>query len=160
MTGNRLTSRPVLVAAALLLQLALLALVVWPQLSARLTGTTYRLAVGPVDPIDPFRGAYVMLAYPGLPVASGERAGQVFVPLVADGTLWKGTGIVTGRPAAPPYLACETRGEGPLSCGIDSLFLSEDGARRAQDELSADRAAAVVRVDAQGNAAVLAIEPR
>ncbi|MFC6080684.1 GDYXXLXY domain-containing protein [Sphaerisporangium aureirubrum] len=157
---TRLMSRPVLVALALVLQLALLAVAVWPQLSARLTGTRYRLAVGPVDPIDPFRGAYVMLAYPGLPAASNLRPGRVYVPLAPDGTLWKGTGIVTRRPAAPPYLSCETRGEGPLSCGIDSLFLPEDAARRTQDELGADRAAAVVRVDAQGNAAVVAIEPR
>ncbi|MEO3808885.1 GDYXXLXY domain-containing protein [Sphaerisporangium sp. B11E5] len=157
---NRLTSRPVLVAAAIVLQLALLAVAVWPQLSARLTGTRYRLAVGPVDPIDPFRGAYAALDYPGLPVARNLRPGRVFVPLTRDGTVWKGTGIVTSRPAAPPYLACETRGEGPLSCGIDSLFMPEDAARRVQDELRAGTAAAVVRVDDEGNAAVLDIEPR
>ncbi|GAA1278326.1 hypothetical protein GCM10009677_35740 [Sphaerisporangium rubeum] len=157
---SRLTSRPVLVAAAVVLQLALLTVAVWPQLSARLTGTRYRLAVGPVDPVDPFRGAYAALQYPGLPVARGLRPGRVFVPLTRDGAVWKGTGVVVARPAAPPYLTCETRGEGPLSCGIDSLFLPEDAARRVQEELRDDRAAAVVRVDDQGNAAVLDIEPR
>ena len=47
-------------------QLALVGLAVAPQLSARLTGDTYLVRVAPVDPIDPFRGAYVALDYPDL----------------------------------------------------------------------------------------------
>ncbi|GAA3841772.1 hypothetical protein GCM10022226_75360 [Sphaerisporangium flaviroseum] len=160
MSRLTLLSRPVLVAAALLLQAVLLVVAVAPRLSARLTGTEYRLAAGPIDPIDPFRGAYVMLDYPGLPVADGERPGQVFVPLVADGPLWKGTGIVRQRPAAPPYLRCETRGYGPLSCGIDSLFLPQDRARLVQGDLTGDRAAAVVKIDRNGDAAVVEVVRR
>ena len=53
---------PVLLVA----QLALVALAVFPQLSARATGEELRLRVEPVDPIDPFRGAYVTLGYPDL----------------------------------------------------------------------------------------------
>lgn len=47
-----------------LTSLALLAVAVWPQLSARFTGDEVVLRVQPVDPIDPFRGAYVDLGYP------------------------------------------------------------------------------------------------
>jgi uncharacterized membrane-anchored protein len=155
-----LPARPVLVAAALVLQAVLLVGAVGPRLSARLAGTEYRLAAGPVDPIDPFRGAYVMLTYPALPAADGQRPGQVFVPLVPDGALWKGTGIARQRPAAPPYLTCEIRGYGPLSCGIDSLFLPQDKARRVQDELIGNRAAAVLKIDGHGNAAVVEVVPR
>ena len=47
-------------------QLALVGLAVAPQLSARIVGDTYLVRVAPVDPIDPFRGAYVALDYPDL----------------------------------------------------------------------------------------------
>ena len=47
-------------------QLALVGVGVAPQLSARLTGDTYLMTVAPLDPIDPFRGAYVALDYPDL----------------------------------------------------------------------------------------------
>jgi uncharacterized membrane-anchored protein len=154
------SSRPVLVAAALVLQAVLLVVAVAPQLSARVTGMEYRLAVGPLDPIDPLRGAYAQLSYPGLPRADGQRPGRLYVPLVRDGRLWKGGGIVRQRPASGPYIACESAGYGRLSCGIDSLFLPQDKAARAQDELVGDRAAAIVKVDANGNAAVVGLAPR
>ncbi|WP_433499325.1 GDYXXLXY domain-containing protein [Sphaerimonospora sp. CA-214678] len=153
-------SRPVLVAAALVLQAVLLAVTVAPRLSARMTGTEYRLAVGPVDPIDPLRGAYAQLTYPGLPTPHGQRPGRVYVPLVRDGHLWKGSGIVWQRPASGPYIACESAGNGWLSCGIDSLFLPQDKAARVQDELVGDRAAAIVKIDSNGNAAVVGLAPR
>ncbi|GGK77428.1 hypothetical protein Sme01_43290 [Sphaerisporangium melleum] len=149
-----------LVAAAVLVQLALLAIVLRPQLSARIGGADYRLATAPVDPVDPFRGAYVMLGYPGLPTAKDLPPGEVFVPLVRDGALWKGASIEPRRPAAPPYLACWTSGYGTLSCGIDSLFLPEDRARQVERELRANRAAAVLKIDDQGNAAVVNVVPR
>ena len=47
-------------------QLALVGLAVAPQLSARVAGDPYLVRVAPVDPIDPFRGAYVALDYPDL----------------------------------------------------------------------------------------------
>ena len=48
------------------------------------------LRVAPVDPIDPFRGAYVELAYPDLP----EQAGQ------DDGTLTESSGRRSTRRVA------------------------------------------------------------
>jgi uncharacterized membrane-anchored protein len=149
----RFLSRPVAVAAAVLVQAALAAWAVQPQLSARLTGEEYRLAVEPVDPIDPFRGAYVQLSYPGLPdelLGSGES----YIPLVRDGSLWKGAEPVGKRPRSP-YLACKTHG-----CGMHSYFVSEDRARSLERDISSNRLAAVIRVDDRGRAVLIRLEPR
>ena len=48
---------------------------VWPPLSARLTGEEVALRVEPIDPIDPFRGAYVDLGYPDLPGQPLQESG-------------------------------------------------------------------------------------
>lgn len=141
------------VAAALAVQAVLAVVAVAPQLSARLTGEEYRLAVAPVDPVDPFRGAYVALALAGLPAAP-ERSGTVFVPLVPDGDVWRGTTPEAQRPASGPYLRCEAAGR--LRCGVDSLFVPQREARRIEAELAAG-AVAVVRVDRRGNAALVGL---
>ena len=148
---------------ACLLSAALVPLAVWPQLSARLTGETYELAVAPVDPIDPFRGAYVTLDYPGLAQAqptswSGDDE-VVFVPLrrTSGSGLWTGGSAVREAPATGPYLRC-LAGQGRLRCGIESLFASQDEARRLEQDLL-DGAVARVEVDARGNAAVVGLRP-
>ena len=61
------------IALVAVLQLALVPLAVLPQLSARVTGETYRMRVAPVDPIDPFRGAYIDLSYPDLRDRGGSN---------------------------------------------------------------------------------------
>jgi hypothetical protein len=150
--------------AACLVQLALLGAVLWPQLSARVGGDEFRMAVEPVDPIDPFRGAYVVLGYPDLPDQQPvldvpvPPSRTVYVPLEQqDGTgLWRGRTPVDTRPSAGPYLRC--RLDHTLRCGIESLFASQGDARRLEQEL-ADGAVATVRIDDRGNAALMGIEP-
>ena len=148
-------------AAACLLSAALVPLSVWPQLSARLTGETFELAVAPVDPIDPFRGAYVTLDYPGLeqaqPTSWSGRDEPVFVPLrrTSGSGLWTGGPAVREAPASGPYLRCDA-GHGRLRCGIESLFASQDDARRLEQDL-ADGAVARIKVDGSGNAAVVGL---
>ena len=71
-------------------QAALVGVAVAPQLSARVTGDTYLFRVAPLDPIDPFRGAYVTLGYPDLrgddEAATFDRdRGPVYVTLVNEG---------------------------------------------------------------------------
>ena len=149
--------------AACLLSAALVPLSVWPQLSARLTGETYDLAVAPVDPMDPFRGAYVTLDYPGLsqaqPTSWSGRDEPVFVPLrpVPGSELWTGGRALREPPATGPYLRCDT-GQGRLRCGIESLFASQQEALRLEQDL-ADGAVARITVDGRGNAAVLGLRP-
>ncbi len=141
-----------------LVQLALVGVAVAPRLSARLTGDEYRLRVQPVDPIDPFRGAYVDLSYPDLRLdhpAAGEE-GTIYVTLVEDGGVWTASGYTRDRPSGTPYLACDDR-DFRLRCGIESLFLPQDEAA-AMQETVAGGAVAVVKVDGRGHAALVRVE--
>ena len=162
---NVLTSRTGRVAVASLVQLALVPVAVAGQLSARLTGEEYLLEVAPVDPIDPFRGAYVALAYPGLPdrVRSGERDGDgdgdVYVPLVASGDLWTGLPAVHERPQDGPFLRCADE-QWRLRCGIESWFLPQDEAVAMEQAVGEGSAVARVRIDSRGRAALVAVELR
>lgn len=159
---NRRTRFVVLAVAA---QLLLVGVAVAGQLSARLTGEEYLLRVGPVDPIDPFRGAYVELSYPDLQqqVDDGTvgRRGRLYVVLERRGDVHVATGWTRKRPDHGVYLACSDR-DWRLRCGIESLFLSQDEAARVQEDLN-DRDAryvARIRVDRWGNAAVVDLERR
>ena len=149
----------IIVAVVAVLQLVIVGLAVAPRLSAYARGEEYRLRVAPVDPIDPFRGAYVDLSYPDLRPAADARGstlpedGTTFVPLVRDGDHWVAGGYETERPADVPYLRCESDGWN-LSCGIESWFTDQDDARRLEAEV-ADGAVATVRVDDRGNAVIV-----
>lgn len=161
--------RIVWIIAALVLQVALVAVAVAPQLSARLTGDEYRLLVGPVDPIDPFRGSYVVLGYPGLPAGMTTDGtdtvvpvGTVFVPLVHDESskegVWKGTTIDAEPPASGPFIRCENR-SWTLTCGIDSWFVPQDRALEIERTMRGGHAIAVVRIDSGGRAAIVDLQP-
>lgn len=167
-------------------QLALVGLAVAPQLSARLTGETYTMAVAPLDPIDPFRGAYVTLDYPGLTsrldrevppenldddptndvweddTSVTDLSGDVFVPLVEDGGVWRPDDVLEDRPSDGPYLSCHANGWS-VSCGIESFFTSQDRARELESQLAAagrgTEMVADVQVDRWGNARVVDVRP-
>jgi uncharacterized membrane-anchored protein len=144
-----------------LVQLALVGLAVAPRISARTTGEEYRLRVAPVDPLDPFRGAYVDLDYPEI---SEQRAAQVagdgtlYVTLVVDGDLWVAGDYTRTRPQGTPYLACDDR-DWRVRCGIESLFLPQDEAAAMQDDVAGGQMVAVVKVDSRGHAALVRVEP-
>jgi uncharacterized membrane-anchored protein len=147
-------SRTTALVAAVLLQAGLVGVAVAPRLSARLFGTEYLVRVAPLDPVDPFRGAYVSLRYPDLQPVDGTRAeGDVFIPLVRSGELWRGGGTVTERPERGPYLACE---DGGLHCGIESLFLPQGKAAALEQDLAAGGVARI-KVDGRGHAIVLSV---
>lgn len=147
----------------IVLQLVCLGLAVAPQLSARVAGDTYSFRVRPVDPIDPFRGAYVQLGYPDLRDAvdvngrlNRDRAdGDVFVPLTENGGVMVGGEAVSERPDSGVYLTCAHRG-GQTRCGIESLFLPQDEAAAMEDTLR-DGAIARVKIDGRGNAALIEV---
>jgi uncharacterized membrane-anchored protein len=157
---NRLALK---IAAVALVQLALVGVAVAPRISARLTGEEYRLRVEPVDPLDPFRGAYVDLAYPDIPLDGpalahddGQR-GTVYVTLVRDGDVWRAGQTTRERPSGTPYLACDDS-DWRLRCGIESWWLPQDKAAAVQDAVAAGTAVAVIRVDGRGNAALMRVE--
>jgi uncharacterized membrane-anchored protein len=149
------------VLATALAQLTLVGVGVAPQLSAHLRGETYLLAVAPVDPVDPFRGAYVSLDYPGLrrdrapsvDAADDGRRGDVYATLRRHGDVWEADQWTRERPDEAPYLACEDR-SWEVRCGIESFFLPQEDAAAMEQALT-DGAIAEVRIDDRGNAAVV-----
>jgi uncharacterized membrane-anchored protein len=136
--------RYVVLALVVLAQLLLVPVAVFGQLSARLTGDEYLVEVGPVDPIDPFRGAYVALSYPDLQPSDAVRKSlddshdegrQVYVRLVEEQGVMVAGDIGRVRPADGPYLACNDR-DWQLRCGIESLFLPQDKAAKVQKDIN------------------------
>lgn len=155
-----------------LIQLALVAVGVAPQLWARAAGEEFRMRVSPVDPIDPFRGAYVTLDYPDLSRGDGSwsadgglgamddgEAGPVYVSLTEDDGLARASRYSRTRPDEGPYLACDDR-NWQIRCGIESWFASQSEARRLERELADGGLVAVVRIDSRGNAALVGLEAR
>jgi uncharacterized membrane-anchored protein len=152
------------------LQLVLVGLAVWPQVSARTTGEEIRLRVEPVDPIDPFRGAYVTLGYPDLrhndsesfeggmgSMEDGKREGDVFVTLSRKGDVWVASEWSRTRPESGRFLRCNDR-DWQIRCGIESFFLPQDKALQAEEDMRDGGLVAVVKVDGRGNAAVVGLE--
>jgi uncharacterized membrane-anchored protein len=138
---NQSTNRTTYVAIAVALQLLLVPLAVFGQLSARLTGDEHLLRVGPVDPIDPFRGAYVTLGYPDLQPDDRQRkqldeaeSNDVYVTLAEQDGVLVAEKFSTSRPADGVYLACDDS-SWQLRCGIESLFLPQDKAADVQKDI-------------------------
>jgi uncharacterized membrane-anchored protein len=159
MTLTRLT----VLAALVVAQLLLVGVAVAGQLSARVTGEEYLLEVGPVDPIVPFRGAYVDLSYPDLqpPRERSDRVenpthDQLFVVLRRQGEVWVAADHLRKRPTEGPYLTCED--DWQLRCGIESVFLPQERAAAIQRGGGPTGSApwvARIKVDRWGNAALV-----
>lgn len=156
----------VVLGAVLLAQLLIALLAVLPQLSPRVSGTEVQLRVAPVDPIDPFRGAYVDLGYPDLPdptaidfkpTQESEDRGLAFVPLIQDGEVWVGGPIQRSDPGGL-YLRCDDE-QWRLRCGIESWFVGQSEARAIEQRMLNSGAVATIRVDRWGNATIVALEP-
>lgn len=168
-------STPIRVAIIVLAGLLLTALGVAPQLQARLTGHEYTFRVEPVDPIDPFRGAYVDLGYPDLRVPDhsadgstepsadlgsmpeGQERGAVYIILKRDGEVWVAADHVRTRPDQGPYLACNDD-DWRIRCGIESWFVPQDKARKIEQEVREGHATATVKIDSRGHAALVGID--
>ena len=152
-----------ILAGVLVIQLVLTLVAVLPQLSPRVSGTEVMLRVGPVDPIDPFRGAYVDLDYPDLPDPGfdekepGER-GTAYVPLRREGELWVGGPVQRTAPDGL-FLRCDDSGW-RLECGIESWFVGQSVALEIQNSMRDRDAVATVRVDRWGNAAIVDLQAR
>lgn len=145
----------VTLAAVIAAQTALVGVAVAPQLSARVTGDTYQLRVAPLDPIDPFRGAYVTLDYHDLQRDRGsEDGGPLYITLVEEDGVMVADDFLRERPPGDqPYLACNDR-DWQIDCGIDSFFLPQDEAAAMEDTLR-DGAIAEVRIDGRGHGALI-----
>lgn len=153
----------------LAIQLALVGIGVFPQVSARLAGDEITLRVEPLDPIDPFRGAYVTLDYPdlrpdgsesvdgGLGPTAREESGTVFVTVREQGDVWVAEDWSRSRPEDGTYLRCSDR-DWQTGCGIESWFLPQDEAKAMEQAVSDRGVVATVRVDGRGNAALVDVQ--
>lgn len=151
-----------ILAAVLAVQLLLVLFAVLPQLSPRVSGTEVTLRVAPVDPIDPFRGAYVDLRYPDLPDQSftsdgDDPRGTAYVPLVQEGDVWVGGTLQRTRPDGL-YLTCDDA-SWRLTCGIESWFVGQSVAADIESSMREDDALATIRVDRWGNATITDLRP-
>lgn len=147
---NRVLTVAVVVAA----QAVLVAVAVAPQISARTTGVTHTFRVEPVDPIDPFRGAYVTLGYPDLrPETDDRESGTVYITLTEEDGHSVARDHLRERPDSGTYLTCDDSGW-EVRCGIESWFLPQDEAAEMQRVLG-DGAVAEVRIDSRGHAALI-----
>ncbi len=168
------TSRTVRVGVVVLAQLLLVVVAVWAPLSARAVGEEVLLRVAPVDPYDPFRGAYVDLGYPDLPgqpmvegdtrteeelQAEQDARGTAYVPLVEQGGVWVGQPVQRTRPTKGTYLTCDDS-SWRLECGIESWFLPQDRATALEDAVRGGTAIARVKVDGRGHAALVGVDTR
>lgn len=162
---NPVSSPVARIGVVLAVQLALVGLAVAPQLSARVAGEEYLLRVAPVDPIDPFRGAYVALDYPDLRLAQVDNPrasddddrGTLYVSLTEEVGVWVASGTSRQRPVSGTYLTCDDR-DLRIRCGIESLFLAPDEARAVELSVGSGDAVARVRIDGRGNAALMGLE--
>lgn len=163
-------NRYVLVAGVAAAQLALTATAVAPQLSARVTGESYLVRVELYDPIDPFRGAYVALAYPDLPATRDAEQtpelpdlegpeGRVFVSLTERDGVYVATDWSRERPEEGVFLSCSD-GSWSLRCGIESWFVPQDEAAELERELMDSGGIAELRIDSRGNAAIVDLKAR
>ena len=155
------------VALVAVVQLALVAVGVAPQLSARVAGEEYQLLVAAGRPDRPLpRG----LRDPRLPRpagAGGLATGQhgrrrERRPLRHARPRGRGLGVRGVHPHPPedgPYLACDDR-DWAIRCGIESWFVPQDEAAALEQALADDGAIATIKVDSRGNAAIVALEPR
>lgn len=157
-------NRVVTVGIVVAVQAALVVVGVAPQVSARLTGETHTFRVEPVDPIDPFRGAYVTLGYPdlrhdGSSAGPGQGAmddgesGAVYITLAEEDGHSVARDYLRERPHSGTYLACDDTGW-EIRCGIESWFLPQDEAAEMERVLR-EGAVAEVRIDSRGNAALM-----
>lgn len=137
-------------AAAVAIQLALLAAIPWPQVRARTSGTEVILATAQYDPYDAFRGHYVALNYELARVPS-ERLADLpdvfYIGIRPDAAgIWRPVGEASEPGSLPPAtVAVKARNlRWAASIGMDRYYMPE--ARR--DEVNAILADAFGETDA------------
>jgi len=148
------------IAAAFVVQAALVIWLIVPRAALLANGTEIRLPVIPVDPHDLFRGDYVALAFPISTLRSDQLAGdddfdpgeRVFVSLIKEGDVWRAAAMTHAAPTAGAVFlggtvdASDTRANGcqkpcrayTVSYGLEQFFVPE-GAGKALEQLRNDQ---------------------
>ena len=162
-------------------QTAAIGWMVWGRIQLLKTGREIVLPVVPVDPRSLFRGDYVVLSYEAQRVPSSllsdelyaQRPGSFYVTLAKSGDAWAPVAVSVKPPAPaadqvtlsartlngywaprPAVTASQSAPTVQVRYGIESYFVPE-GKGRALEKLAREKKlAAVVAVDAKGNAAI------
>jgi hypothetical protein len=129
------------VAAAVAIQVAILALVPAKQVNARLTGRPITLAVAPVDPFDPIRGHYLSLGYEvereadrQLPSRHDGREEDVWLLLHEAQPAWTLESVVLEKPRpAAGVVAIRARRTYRVEIPNAGLFWVGEASRRAAE---------------------------
>ncbi len=147
--------RTALLLLACAAQLALAGGSVW-RLESGLTGTAYRFETAPVDPVDPFRGRYVALAFPvaNVPIAGeGELGGEAYARVeVGDDGLARLREVYVHPPEgidSVPVEVLSTHGQrARVRLAFDRFYLPEEQAPLVEQQMRdrRGRSIAVVRV--------------
>jgi uncharacterized membrane-anchored protein len=162
-------------AAAVALQLAILAAVPAPQVYTRLTGRTVILKTAPIDPYDVMSGYYVTLSYEAANIdripaekkfskevgATGREPATVYVVLRegADG-VWAAESVHDSWPDIPAdrvVIKGLHRYWMPIEYGIERFYIPETAREAVEKDLRANREGArvEVKVDSFGRAALV-----
>ena len=129
-------------------------------------GNEIKLRAQPVDPLDIFRGNYVVLSYEisTLPVLGEVRRGEtVCVRLEKSGVEWRGTYADPGRPSGTVICGRARSDAEPgtqvgIEYGIETYFASADRARELEESIGRGQLYVVVDLDEDGSAKVERLE--
>jgi uncharacterized membrane-anchored protein len=129
-------------------------------------GREIRLKAEPVDPLDVFRGNFVVLTYDisNLPVLGEVRRGErVCVRLVESNGSWRGGSADPGRPSGT-VICGRARGDAApgetvgIEYGIETYFASAERARELESAIAGGDLYVVVDLDDDGSARIERLE--
>jgi uncharacterized membrane-anchored protein len=158
--------RSIFFVLAVAAQFLILAAVPAQKIYTRATGRSVALKIQPVDPYNILSGYYVTLSYeiasPESFADSGNFYGEQVYAIIerrSDG-VWRPVSLSKSRPANLPENRIAIRGRHTYSrieYGIEEFFIPEDKRAEIEQALSKnrDQARAEVRVDSEGNAALV-----
>jgi uncharacterized membrane-anchored protein len=129
-------------------------------------GREIRLRAQPVDPLDVFRGNYVVLRYEisSLPVLDEVRRGErVCARLQQSGDEWRASYAYTGRPSGT-VICGRARGDAHpgeqvgIEYGIETYYANAERARKIESSIASGQLYVVVDLDDDGSARIEKLE--
>ena len=129
-------------------------------------GEKIRLRAEPVDPLDIFRGNYVVLRYdissPSV-FTRVQRGERLCVPLSRVGDAWVGTHAEPGPPDGTAICGTARSDAEPgervqVEYGIETYFANAERAREIEESIRRGRLYVVVDLDEDGSARIEGIE--
>jgi uncharacterized membrane-anchored protein len=129
-------------------------------------GEEIRLKAQPIDPLDVFRGNYVVLRYEisSLPVLGGVRRGErLCARLQESGGEWRATYADPARPSGTVICGRARDDAAPgqevgIEYGIETYYASAERAREIEESIAQGQLYAVIDLDDDGSARVKRLE--